>query len=97
MNLCKDCSSFRLNPDNPEASTCHRKVVVSAVTGKFLPIFCNTERLDWGTCKPEGIHFRRTATQEEIDADREMKSREWERWIDVGDIEYERANRRLGI
>jgi hypothetical protein len=70
---------------------------VSAVTGKFLPIFCNTERLDWGTCKPEGIHFRHPATQEELDADHEMKSREWERWVDVGDTDYERANRRLGI
>jgi hypothetical protein len=26
-----------------------------------------------------------------------MKSREWERWVDVGDTDYERANRRLGI
>jgi hypothetical protein len=97
MNLCKDCASFNLNADNPEASTCHRKVVVSAVTGKFLDIFCNTERADWGTCKPEGIHFRARATQEELDADREMKSREWERWVGPGDTDYERFNRKLGI
>jgi hypothetical protein len=36
-------------------------------------------------------------TQEELDADREMKSREWERWVGPGDTDYERFNRKLGI
>jgi hypothetical protein len=97
MNICKNCMYYEADESNAEASRCGRKTLFSPVTGKIMPIYCNTERLAWGTCKPEGIHFKLPMTQEELDADREIKSREWERWVGPGDRDYERFNRKLGL
>lgn len=97
MNLCKNCMYYKKNADNIEASECMRKPQFSPISGNLLPTFCNLERAAWGTCKPEGNHFTVPMTQDELDADREIKSREWERWIGPGDTDYERFNRKLGI
>ena len=91
MNYCRDCTHFRRNETNAEASECRRKTLFSPVTGACLQIFCNIERTDFGTCKPEGIHFKKTTPViEEWD-----KTREWERWVDRGDYDYDVFSRKL--
>ena len=91
MNLCKHCKHYKKNADNIEAGECTRKPQFSPISGSVLPTFCNLERAAWGTCKPEGLHWALPeATMDDWD-----KTREWDRWVDRGDYDYDVFSRRL--
>jgi hypothetical protein len=91
MNLCKNCAHYKKNADNIESSECTRKPQFSPISGHVLPTFCNLERAAWGTCKPEGVHFKPrelTMTESELD-------HEWARRMSRGEYDYDIFCRRL--